>query len=161
MLRRGRTKVSFRTFGDKTTGAVDTSRVELHELQVLERKPGTSNHCVTVTRARVSAGAAKVCASVSAGGEDGLVRAETMKRSVFHVKRYDTDAFAVLHDQIQSKVLNEEVRVVSKRLAVERMKESMTGTVGGGSTAVCLPALTKLEGLTTERTLIDFAFLGP
>ena len=55
------------TLGDETTGTVDASGVELHELEILQRKARTRNHRVTVTRARVRTRAAEVRTAVPTG----------------------------------------------------------------------------------------------
>ncbi len=88
------------------------------------------------------------------------MRTEPVQGAVLHVARHDTDTLAVFHDQIERKVLNEEVCVVPEGLAVERVEEGVAGTVGRSSATVCLTALAELEGLTTERTLVDLALLG-
>ena len=134
--------------------------MELHELEVLQWQTGTGDHGVAVSRAGVRAGAAEVRASVTARREHGLVRAEPMKGAVFRAERDDTDTLAVLHDQVQGEVLDEEVGVVTEGLAVEGVEKGMTGTVSGSSATVCLATLAKLQGLTTEGALVDLAFLG-
>ncbi len=45
------TTLAARAFGNQTAGAVDTRRVELHELHVLQREPGAQRHGVTVSGA--------------------------------------------------------------------------------------------------------------
>ena len=147
------------TLGDETTGTVDTSRVELHELEVLQREASPRNHRVAITRARVCTRAREVRATVPTGREHGLVCTEAVERTVLHVERHDTDTLAVLHDEIKSEVLDEEVGVVAERLAVECVEKRVTGTVRGGSAAVRLAALAELERLATECTLVDLALL--
>jgi hypothetical protein len=81
--------------------------------------------------------------------------------AVLHVEGGDTDALAVLHDEVEGKVLDEEVGVVAERLAVEGVEDSVAGTVGSGGASVRLTAFTVLKGLTTEGTLVDLALFGP
>ena len=126
------------TLGDEASSSVNTSGVELNELQILKRETGTGNHGITITSAGVGRGARKVGASVSSGGKDGLVRAETVKCTILHVQGEDTTALAVLHDEIQGKVLNEEVGVVAKRLTVKSVENRVTGTISDGSATVSL-----------------------
>ena len=151
--------LSSRTLSDEASSAVNASRVELDEFQVLERESGTSDHGVSITRASMRARAAEVGASVAAGGENGLVRSEAMKRAVFHVERDNTDTLAVLHDEVEREVLDEEVCVVAEGLAVERVEESVASTVGRSRATVGLATLTVLQRLTTERTLVNLALL--
>ena len=83
-----------------------------------------------------------------------------MEGAVFHVERNDTNTLAILHDQVQSEVFDEILRVMAKGLAVEGVKDSVASSVGSSGTTVCLSTLAELEGLTTEGTLVDLAFLG-
>ena len=89
--------------------------------------------------------AAEVGASITTGGQDGLVSTETMQRTVFHVQSDDTDTLAILHDEIKSKVLDEEVGIVAQGLAIEGVEDSVASTVGGGGAAVGLSTLAVLE----------------
>lgn len=148
------------TLSDETAGTVDTSRVELHEFEVLQRKTCTSNHGVTVTRASVRTRATEVCATVTASSEHSLVRTEPVKCTVLHVQRDDTHTLAVLHDQVEREVLDKEVGVVTEGLAVQGVEERVAGTVGSSSTTVCLTTLAELQRLTTKRTLVDLALLS-
>ena len=149
-----------RTFGDEASSTVDTGRVELNELQILQRKTSTSNHGISVSGACVCARAAEVRSSISTSSEYSLVCPESVQGTVLHVKSDDTHALAILHNQVQSEVLNEEVGVVSQRLAVEGMKECVSCSVSGSSATICLATLAKLQRLATEGTLIDLALLG-
>jgi len=134
--------------------------MELDKLQILEGEAGTGNHGISVTSAGVGRGAGEVGTTVSSGGKDGLVRAETVKGSVLHVQGEDTTALAVLHDEVQGEVLDEEVGVVAKGLTIKGMKNRVTGTISDGSAAVSLTTFTELQTLTTEGTLVDLALLG-
>eukprot|EP00982_Pelagococcus_subviridis_P017130 31518-Pelagococcus_subviridis.AAC.9 len=82
------------SLGDQAPGAVDPRRVELHELEVLQRQTRARHHRVPVPGARVRARGAEVRAAVPAGREDRLVRSEPMDRPVLHAHRDDADALA-------------------------------------------------------------------
>jgi hypothetical protein len=127
-----------RSLSDQASSTVDTCGVELDKLQILERKAGTSDHGVTITSASVGRGAGKVGTTVSSCGKDSLVSTEAVKSTILHVQCNDTTALAILHDEIHSKVFNEEVGVVAKRLAIERVKNRVTGTISDGSATVSL-----------------------
>ena len=135
--------------------------MELHELQILEGQTCTGDHCVAVTRAGVRTRAAEVRTPVTTSCQHSLVCPEAVKRAVLHVQRNDADTLAILHDQVEREVFNEEVRVVAEGLAVEGVEEGVSSSVGGGGAAVCLATLSKLQGLTTECALVDFALLRP
>jgi hypothetical protein len=131
--------------------------VELDELQVLQRQTSSDNHGVSVTGTGVCGSAREVGSAVTARSQNGLVRPESVERSVLEVERNDTDALSVLHQQVQGEVLDEEVGVVSERLSVEGVKDGVSGSVGSGSTSVSLSALSEIERLSTESTLVDLA----
>lgn len=147
------------TFGNQASSTVDTSGVELHEFQILQRKTSTGDHGVTVTRASVCRRAREVGSSVSTSGEDSLVRTEAVEGSVLHVEGNDTNTLAVLHDQVQREVFDEILRVMSQRLSIESVENGVAGTISSGSATVSLATLAELEGLSTESTLVDLAFL--
>jgi len=149
-----------RALGDQAASAVNTSGVELNELHVLVGKTSTSDHSHTVTSASVGRSAREVSTAVSTSGENGVVRTEAVEGTVLLVVGNDTLALAVLHDQVNGEELDEVVGVVPERLAVESVKKSVSGTVGGGAAAVCLTTLAVVLALTTESTLVDFALVG-
>lgn len=148
------TTLTTRTLSNQTTSTVDTSRVELNELQILVRKTSTGDHSHTVTSASVSRGTREVSTSVTTSGQDSVLCAEAVDGTILLVVGNDTLALAVLHDQISGEVLDEVVGVVGERLAVESVKKSVTGSVGGGAASVGLTTLTVLLGLTTEGSLV-------
>ena len=80
-----------------------------------------------------------------------------MEGSVLHVQGDDANTFAILHDEVKSKIFNEEVSIVSERLSVESVQDGMSRSVRSSSATVSLTALAVLEGLATKRPLIDFA----
>lgn len=85
---------------------------------------------------------------------------EAVERTVFHVERNDTNTLAILHDQVQGKVFNEEIRVVSQRLAVKGVEESVASTVSSRGATVRLTTFAILQRLTTKGTLVDLPLLG-
>jgi hypothetical protein len=119
--------------------------VELDELQVLKGQAGTGNHSVTVTGTCVRTSATEVGTSITARCENRIVRTEAVEGAVLHVHSDDTDRLAILHDEIKSKVLDEEVGIVAQGLAIEGVEDSVASTVGGGGAAVGLSTLAVLE----------------
>mmetsp|Transcript_45581 Transcript_45581/g.121197 ORF Transcript_45581/g.121197 Transcript_45581/m.121197 type:complete len:372 (+) Transcript_45581:1171-2286(+) len=145
----------------QATGTVDAGRMELHELEILQGQAGASNHGIAVTSAGVGAGGREVSAAVSSGGKNGVVGTEAVESAILHAHSHDTPARAVgIHDQIGGEVLNEEHGVEAKSLAVEGVKHRVPSTVSNSGAAVSLTTLAKLEGLTTEGTLVDLALLS-
>ena len=62
--------------------------------------------------------------------------AEAVDRAVVHAQRDDAAAGAVLHDQVDGEILDEELGGVAQRLAVERVQHGVAGAVGGGAGAL-------------------------
>lgn len=102
----------------------------------------------------------KVRSAVTASSQDSFVASEPVESTVFHVNSKYTDTLAVLHEKVESKVLDEEVGVMSERLTVQGVENGVTGSVSGGGTSVSLTTLAVLKGLTPESSLVDFALLG-
>ena len=134
--------------------------MELNKFEVLEGKARTRHHSITVTSASVCTRTAEVGSSIASSCKDGLVGAETMQSTIFHIESDDTDAFAILHNEVEGEVLDKEVRIVAERLAVERVEKGVTRSVSGSCTPICLTTLAELQRLATESTLVDLALLG-
>lgn len=100
---------------------------------------------------------AEVGTTITSGSQNSLVSTETVEGSVLHVQGDDANTFAILHDEVKSKIFNEEVSIVSERLSVESVQDGMSRSVRSSSATVSLTALAVLEGLATKRPLIDFA----
>lgn len=132
--------------------------MELHKLQVFIGQIGPGDHSSAIPGAGVRGCAGKVGTPVAAGGKHRILGVEAMQRSVFQTERDHPAAFAVLHQQIESEVLDEVVTVVAQRLAVKCMQQRVTGPVGHATASMSLATLAKLERLTAECTLIDLAW---
>jgi hypothetical protein len=101
------------TFGDEAASTVDTSWVELDKLEILKGQAGTNYHRITITRTSMRTCAAEIRASISTSSQNSLVCTEAMKSTVLEVESDDAYTFSLVHDQVESKVLDEEVGVVS------------------------------------------------
>ena len=134
--------------------------MELYEFEVLKGQTGTRHHSKTITCASVRTGSTEVCLSISTRGKDRAVRTESVDRAIFQVERHHTHTLAIFHDQIQGKVLNKVSGIMTQRLAVQSVKHSMSRAVCSGSATVGLATLAVVEGLTTERTLVNLALLS-
>ena len=89
--------------------------MELDKFHVLVRKTSPGHHSGSVTGASVSGGGAKVGLSVSAAGQDGVLGPEPVDGAVLQAHGDDTHAFALLHQEIESKVFNKVVTVISEK----------------------------------------------
>ena len=83
--------------------------MELHEFHVLHRQAGAQHHAAAVAGAGVRRGAREIGAAIAAGGKDHAVSAEAMQRTRRHVERHHAAAGAVLHDQIEGEIFDEEL----------------------------------------------------
>mmetsp|Transcript_20512 Transcript_20512/g.52063 ORF Transcript_20512/g.52063 Transcript_20512/m.52063 type:complete len:434 (+) Transcript_20512:262-1563(+) len=150
-----------RALGDQAARAVDASRVELHELEVLQRQPRARHHRVAVAGARVRRGCGEVGAAVPTRRDGRVVCVEAVQRAVLHVERHHAHALArVVHDEVERKVLHEELSVVFAGLPVERVQHRVASAVGRARAAVGLAALSVVERLAAEGALVDLALVG-
>ena len=147
------------TLGDETACTVDTSGVELDEFEILVGQASTGDHSHTVSGTCVCRCAAEVGSTISTSGQDRVLGKEAVQGAVLHVEGDNTNALAVLHDQVEREVLDEEVGIVAQGLAVERVQQCVAREVGRGGAAVGLAALAEVERLTAERALVDLALL--
>jgi len=93
----------------------------------------------------------------NSSAEDGVVSTEAMNGSILEVEGEDTAAGAVFHDQIESKVLDEEGAVIAEGLAVEGVKKGVSRSICSSAATDGLSSLSKLETLSTKGTLIDLS----
>ena len=135
--------------------------MELDELHVLQRQAGAEHHRIAVAGAGVGAGRGVIDAAEPAGRQHHGLRTETVDRSVVEALRDDAAAHAILHDQVEREIFDEEVRVILQALLVERVEHGVAGAVGGGAGALRGGALAHILGHAAERALVDFAVLGP
>jgi hypothetical protein len=133
--------------------------MELHEFQILQRKTGAGSHRIAVARTSVGTRAAEVCAPVAASRQHSLVCSESVEGPVLHVYGDDANTFTVLHDQIKCKIFDEKVGIVAEGLAVEGVQQGMTSAIRGGSTSICLSALSVLQRMAPDCSLIYLAVL--
>ncbi len=147
-----------RAFRDQHARAVDTGRVELHELHVLQREARACDHGVAVTRAGMRRGAGEVGAAVAARRQHRLLGAEAVQRAVFEAERdHAADTAVLVPDEVDREVLDEELRRVPERLTVERVQDGVPRTVGRRARALRRRAPAVVGGHAAERTLIDAA----
>lgn len=142
------------TLGDQATSTVDSGRVELDELEILVWQTSTGDHGHAVTGTRVCGGAAEVCSSVATGGQNRVVREESVQSTILLVVGQDAAALAVLHDQVDDEVLDEVVGVVSQGLAVQGVQQGVAGSISGSTASVGLSTLAVFLGLATKGTLV-------
>lgn len=148
------------TLGDQATSAVNTGWVELHKLHVHVGETGSVEHGHSVSGASVRRSTTLPGSSVTAGGEHGVVASESVEATVFHAQSDDTLALAVLHNQIQRKVLDEVSGIIKQRSSVEGVKETVAGSIGDAAASMCLTTLAELQALAAEGSLVDFALFG-
>src|SRR6185312_5982044 len=148
-----------RALGDETARPVDPSGMELDEFHVLQTQARPQRHGVAVTGTGMRRRAGEVRAPVAAGGENGHVRTEAMQLAFHHVERDHAAAGAVLHDEIDREIFDEESGRAPDRLLIERVQHRVPGTVRSGAGAL-RDALAELRRHAAEGPLIDAPLLG-
>ncbi|KAH3663545.1 hypothetical protein OGAPHI_004946 [Ogataea philodendri] len=147
------------TFSDQTSRTVDTRRMELDKLQVLQWETCSADHGISITGTGVGRGTREVSSSVTTCGNDRVRSLESVKGSVLLVVCNAPHTFSVVHQQVHGKELDEVVGVVSERLTVQSVQKSVTGSVCNGTSSVCLTTLTELLGLTAKGSLVNLSLL--
>ncbi len=74
------------------------------------------------------------------------------------LQRRHAGAGAVLHDQVQREILDEEFHLATDRLAVQGVQDGVAGAVGGGAGALHR-AFAEIAGHAAKGALIDLAFV--
>jgi len=131
--------------------------MKLHELHVLVGDAGARHHRGAVARARVRRGAREVGAAVAARRHHRVVGAEAVEGAVLQAHGDHAHALAALHDEVEGEVLDEEVGVVSERLAVEGVEERVAGPVGDAAAALGLAAVAVVQAGAAKGALVDSA----
>src|SRR5262245_48922617 len=96
--------------------------MKLDELHVLQRQAGAQHHGVAVAGASVGGSCGEIGAAIAAGRENSAMGAETMERAVFEAQRHHAAALAVLNDEVEGEIFDEEFCRIAQRLAIERMQ---------------------------------------
>ena len=94
-------------------------------------------------------------------GHHGVVGVEPVDGAILKAERDHTPALAILHQEVDGEVLDEEVAVVAEALAVQGVEEGVAGPVSDTAAPVSLASLAVLVGLPTEGPLVDLALRGP
>src|SRR5262249_22108387 len=109
--------------------------------------------------AGVRRGAGEIGAPISAGGEYGHMGAEAVDGAVVEPERHHAAAAALVHDQIDHEVFDEELGRMLERSAVERVQHGMTSTIGS-RTSTLGGAFAVVGGHAAEWSLVNLAVLG-
>ena len=111
------TALAARALGDEHARAVNAGGMELHELHILERQARAQHKRIAVARAGVRSGAGEKHAAVAAGRDNRLLGAEAVNAAVFEAQGHDAAAHALVHDEIEREILDEELGRMAQRLA--------------------------------------------
>merc|ERR1719334_831063 len=145
---------------DQTAGTINASGMELNKLQILVGDSSSRGHGRTIAGASVGRGAGEVCTTAASRRQNGVGCAESVNRSVLQVHRDHSFAISVLHNQVQREIFDKVVGIVTKRLAVQRVKHRMSGSVCDGTASVRLTSFAKFETLAAKRALVNLSFFG-
>src|SRR5690606_30476828 len=142
--------------GDKAASAINAGRMELHEFHVLQRQSGTGNHAATVARTGMCRSTGEIGTAIATRRQHYHLGREAVDGAVVQVPCHDARALAVVrHDQVKREILHEELRMMLDRLAVERVKDCVSGTVCSRAGALHGRTITKVLHVTTERPLVN------
>jgi hypothetical protein len=144
----------------EATSTINTGRVELDELGISDSKTSSGNHATTITGAGVGGSAALVSTAVTTGGEHSLLSTHSVDSSVSNVVSHDATALSILHNEVQSEVLNEENAVIAESTAEQGVQHGVTSTISHSAASVGLTSLSELLRLATESALVNLTLSG-
>src|SRR6202047_4399914 len=142
-------------FRDEASRPIDTGRMKLHELHVLQWKAGAKDHTAPVTGAGMRGRAGEIDSAATACRQDDGLSTKPMQRSVHQRPRHDTAALAIDHDEIENEILEEKLSPISQRLPIQRVDQSMSRSIRSSARAWDR-ILAEVAHMATERPLIDF-----
>src|SRR5215471_15539690 len=149
------------SLGNQASGAIDPGRVKLDKLHVLQRQPGAQHHRVAIAGAGMGRSAGEIGAAVTAGGEHDEMRAKPVQGPILEVPGHDPAAGTLLvHDQVERKILDEELRVVAYALLIERVNDRVSGAVGSGAGPPSWISFAVFHHVAAKRPLIDQPIFG-
>ena len=117
-------------FAQEDAQAIDAGRVELVELQVLERDPMAVGDGRAVAGQGVGVGRDLEHPAEPAGGDQDALGVERVQLTRGDLDGHDPPALAVDHDQVQHVELVEERHPLLDALLVERLQDHVAGAVG-------------------------------
>ena len=121
-------------------------------------KTSSCNHATTISCASMSRSARKVSSSITTCCNNSLESFHSVKGAISHVVGHDSSTLSVFHDQIKSKILNEENAVISKSSSEQSMKHAMSSSISYSTASISLTTFSKLLRLSSESSLIDLSF---
>lgn len=160
MLVSENTTFSTAALSHEASSTINTSRMELDELGVLDSESSTSDHTTTVTSAGVSGGATLVSSTVTTSGKDSLVGTHSMDGSISHVVSHNSLDGSIDGglDQVHSEVFDEEDGIVTKGTSHQGVKHRVTSPIGDAAASVGLSTFTIVLGLSSKGSLVDLSF---
>ncbi len=81
-----------------------------------------------------------------------------MDCAISHVVGHDSPTLTILHNQVQSEILNKEYAIIAQSSSKEGVKHRMSSPIGDSAASVGLAAGTEVFGLPSEGSLINFPF---
>src|SRR6516164_2457483 len=96
-------------------------------------------------------GRGEIGAAITARREHSHLGAEAVKGAVVELERHDPAAAPLLiHDEVDGKILDEELASLLHRLPIERVQDCVAGAVGGRASALRLAAMAVILGHAAE-----------
>lgn len=106
----------------EAASAINTSWVELNELEIREGETCSGNHSTSVPSAGVGRGAGLIGTSISSCCDDGVESSDSVDGSVSDTHAdYTSAGSLVVHYQVQGKVFDEEGAVIGEGSSKESM----------------------------------------
>ena len=144
-------------FGDQHTCSVHAGRMELEELHVFQRNPCACRHPETVAGIDVGIGTRREYPPRAARCEQRGACLQNHHFAGFDFHRHHAQHVAILvANQIQRHPLDEEIRICTHVLLIQRVQQGMSGAVSRGAGARHR-ILAVILHVSAERTLVYLA----
>ena len=155
------TTLAARALCDQHARAVNTGRVELYKLHILQRQAGAEDHAATIASAGVRRRRGEIAAAITTGCQHYGLRAETMDRAIIEAHCGHADAFPISalarHNQVKREIFDEEVRIILQALLIQRVKHGVAGTVSRSASTLHRRAFTHILHVAAKRALVNRA----
>ena len=146
-------------FGDQHTSTGDTGRVELPHLHILHRDARADRHANAVTGVDVGVRGGLINTACAASRQHRCARFEINHFTGFNAQRGTPDHCAIfIFHQIECIPLGENSGVVFQVLLIQRVQQSVTGTVSR-CRGTCRLLAAEVFRLAAKRTLINGAII--
>lgn len=144
-------------FGYQTARPINTRRMKLHKLHVLQRKICSGNDSSSIASACVCWRAVLISSAKPTCRYHNRLASKSVNSAILHTKTNDSFAYRLIHEQIKDEIFYKKLAVVSHWLSEQCVKHWVSGSVSHAASSVCLASFSIFKGLTPKCSLINLS----